>query len=173
MGPRSLAGHRGQEHPRAMATHDVLLIESRPGIAEQTARDLAAAGHRVHRCHEQGMPAFPCTALTQPGSCPLDGHVDVALLVRSRVQPRPTQAEDGVSCAIRAGIPLVEQGTSTLDPFDPWVTRRISSANEVEAALDEAVDMADGPLRRDITARIRPLLERALLSAYDATIRIQ
>src|SRR3546814_11583513 len=103
---------------------DVLLIQSRPGAARAAAESLEAAGHRVHLCHEPGEPAFPCKGLVDPSSCPLEGHIDVALLVRPRIAPRTTAVEDGVTCALRAGVPLVEQGSQVLAPYAPWVTLR-------------------------------------------------
>lgn len=156
-----------------MSTHHVLLIESRPGIAEHTAQSLTAAGHTVHRCHEPGLPAFPCTELTQPGTCPLDQGIDVALAVRKRVLPRPTPVEDGISCTIRAGVPLVEMGPGTLDPFDQWVTKRITRDDEVEDALDEAIEIGDLPLKRDIARRVASLLERAGISPEDLSVAIE
>src|SRR3546814_9180958 len=64
--------------------------------------------------HEPGEPAFPCKGLVDPSSCPLEGHIDVALLVRPRIAPRPTAVEDGVTCALRAGVPLVEDRKSVV-----------------------------------------------------------
>ena len=144
-----------------MAHHDVLLTESRRGIADEAGRALADAGHTVHRCHEPGQPAFPCSELAHPGSCPLAGHIDVALLVRSRLEPRPTQREDGAMCAIRAGVPLVEKGNGLLDPFDPWVINRVVGEDGLDEALDDAVERADGDLRRTLHLRTQPLLDKA------------
>lgn len=155
-----------------MTNLDVLLIESRPGTTDRTASLLETAGHRVHRCHEPGAPSFPCKALIHAEDCPLDAHVDVALLVRSRISPRPTAVEDGVGCAIRAGIPVVEQGSDVLDPFAPWITRRIHRDDDVVAAVEQAVEFADAPLRREVLRRIAQLLHGAGMSESDVTVRV-
>lgn len=140
---------------------DVLVLESRDGVATEAARSLEAAGHRVHRCHEPGDRGFPCRGVTEPNGCPIDGHVDVALLVRGRVTPRPTPLEDGVSCAVRAGIPIVEEGSDLLDPFDPWITDRVRADGDVAMACALAADRALDPLRESIRAKIGPLLTAA------------
>ena len=89
---------------------DILVIESHPGAAVQAARQLEAAGHHVGRCHDSDCRGFPCRGVFDPQERPLSAVPDVALLLRSRVDPRPTPLEHGVSCAIRAGFPLVEGG---------------------------------------------------------------
>src|SRR3546814_20188340 len=132
---------------------DVLLIQSRPGAARAAAESLEAAGHRVHLCHEPGEPAFPCKGLVDPSSCPLEGHIDVALLVRPRIAPRPTAVEDGVTCALRAGVPLVEPGSELLDPSGPWVTLRTHTDDAVVASCAEATQLRHDPLRPALLPR--------------------
>jgi hypothetical protein len=157
-------------HDRVMTTLDVLLLESRSGASALAARDLEAAGHRVHRCHEPGEPAFPCAALT--GACPVDDGVDVALLVRPTVAPRPAVTEEGVTCAIRAGLPIVEQGSDILDPFATWVTHRVGPNEDVVAACKAAIDISDGPLRENIGDRIAGLLDEAGVDGDDVSTRV-
>src|SRR3546814_13181207 len=77
--------------------------------------------------------------LVDPSSCPLEGHIDVALLVRPRIAPRPTAVEDGVTCALRAGVPLVEQGSEVLDPYGPWVALRTHTDADSVADCEEAI----------------------------------
>ena len=101
------------------------VLESVPAAAERAAIALRGGGHRIHRCYEPGERGFPCKGVRDPAACPLEAGVDVAVLVRPRVAPRPTALETGVSCALRAGIPLVEQGREALDPFAPWVAARV------------------------------------------------
>jgi hypothetical protein len=155
-----------------MTSLDVLLIESLPGAGALAAADLEAAGHRVHRCHEPGTPTFPCAALTEPGGCPIDSGVDLALLVRPSVAPRPGPTEEGATCAIRAGLPIVEQGSDQLDPFAAWVTHRVRHDGDVAEACEDALDIADEPLERHIRQRIAGLLQRAGLDEDDATVRL-
>lgn len=169
-GRSALPGDGCDRHDLAMTTLDVLLMESRPDAGSLAALDLEAAGHRVHRCHEPGAPAFPCAALT--GACPIDEDIDVALVVRPAVAPRPGAAEEGVTCAIRAGVPIVEQGSEVLDPFATWVTRRVRHDEDVVAACEEAVELGDEPLRAEIRQRIAGLLERAGVADDDVTTRV-
>jgi hypothetical protein len=127
-------------------TLDVLVMESHPHAADEAVAALVAAAHRVHRCHEPGGRSFPCVGLTNPGACPLDRGIDVALLVRRRIAPRPTPWEGGVSCVIRAGVPLIEEGPEILDPFEPWVTAR--SDGDVVAACSRVLEEGRSTARR-------------------------
>ena len=126
-----------------MTSLDVLLVESHPGNGARVAGALERAGHHVHRCHEPGATGFPCTEITSPGSCPLDAGVDVALLVR-RVAPHPTDLEQGVSCALRAGLPIIEDGPTILDPFEPYLTGRVAVSFHREGT-NLRIDLAGPP----------------------------
>lgn len=137
---------------------DVLLIEG-PTPSSAAADALAASGHRVHRCYGPDDPSFPCVAVTEPAACPIDRGVDVALLVRHRVNPRPTPLEGAVTCAIRAGVPIVEDGPAILDPFEPWLTARVDGS--VSRACDEAAAARFEPLRHDVAGRMAALLHAA------------
>lgn len=137
---------------------DILIMESHRGAASLAEEALVAAGHSVHRCHAADDRGFPCVGLTRPDACPMDHGIDVALLVRPHVQPRPTPLEDGVSCALRAGVPLVEDGPDVLDPYDPWVAERIATELDIVAACNRAAERALDPLRAGILDRIGPLV---------------
>jgi hypothetical protein len=140
---------------------DVLLIESHPGSGDADADQLAAVGHRIHRCfptpHEQHgtrvalRDRYLCTAVTT-GSCPLDVGIDVALLVRHRIATRPAASEAAVSCALRAGVPVVEHGPDLLDPYEPWLSGRVTddTAAACEAAAAESFDSLGDEIRRRI-----------------------
>ena len=108
--------------------------------------------------------------MTDPAACPISRGANVALLVRTRVTPRPTPLEDGVSCALRAGVPLVEDGPDILDPFEPWLTAR--SAGDVVAACTAAAQRGLEPLRRDIATRIANLLHAAGIEPESVECRI-
>jgi hypothetical protein len=151
---------------------NVLVVQTHPHAADLAVEALEAAGHRVHRCHEEEATRFPCRGALDASACPLDAPVDVAFVARLRIQPHPTELEVGVTCAIRAGLPIVEQGTDLLDPFAPFVTTRATSAAVVPQACADAVDAGRGPLRRAIIGRISALLGAAGIaaSAVDCTI---
>lgn len=147
---------------------NVLLIETNPGVGSTDASRLELAGHRVHRCYhrldqtaEARQPTETrslCTGVTD-GTCPIDGGIDVALMVRPRLAPRPSGSEGGVSCALRSGIPVVEDGPEVLDPYDPWLAGRVG--DDPVAACEEAAEASFSPLRLDIARRIAPVLRAA------------
>ena len=86
----------------------VLLLSSDERPDDKVERELVDAGFDVHRCHEPGAAPFPCVGLAG-GSCPLDdeGGIDVAVDVRSLPWRLPTRHEMGVTCALRAHVPVV------------------------------------------------------------------
>ena len=131
----------------------VLVVESDRGTADHVITDLQGAGHQVVRCHEPGLPAFPCNALCDGGSCSLDTAegVDVVLDYRLHPYPRPTPLEDGVSCALRRHVPLVVGGTSTLNPFARWTTDVVAD----DDAVVEVCEVASGALRDRLAASVR------------------
>jgi hypothetical protein len=140
---------------------DVLLLENRPGAGEAEQSALESAGHRVHRCHPADDSGFGCVGITGDRQCPLDGPIDVTLLVRRGVSPRSTPFEDGVRCAIRRGVPIVEHGAEALDPYSPWITHRVALGESVTSACVNAADRAMDPLLVGIAERIRPVLRAA------------
>lgn len=134
---------------------DVLVVESSPGVGWEEIEALQAAGHRVHRCHEPGERGFPCRAVAGTGPCPLDTGVDVGMLVRRGIIPRATEHERAVSCLVREGVPLVEQGSDVLDPYAPFLTTRVDGEDgDVASACESAVETGYGPLRAAIWERI-------------------
>lgn len=106
----------------------VLIMESDPSAAAGLVAELQDRGHEVVRCHDPSAPAFPCNALT--GRCPLDDDpVEVAVVVREHPWPRPTALERGVTCAIRARVPLVVAGRVVLNPYEPWATEVVEGTD--------------------------------------------
>jgi len=151
---------------------NVLVAESHPGLAASAMAALEAAGHRVHRCYEPGHRWSPCAAL-QGEPCPLEGPIDVAYLRRLSMTPRPTPLEDGVRCALRRRIPVVEGGRSVLDPFEPFIDSCVEHEHDVVAAVEAAAEHRYEPLRADVLRRIGPLLQAAGLGDEDVTCRIE
>jgi hypothetical protein len=140
---------------------DVLVAESHSGAAAEAEAILRNAGHRTHRCYDPESQGFPCKGLLEPDGCPIDHGIDVALLARRRVVPTPTSLENGVICAIRAGIPVAERGTEVLDPFAPWISTRFEDTVDVVDACEQAVVEGLEPLRGQIQASV----EKALTAA--------
>jgi hypothetical protein len=137
---------------------NVMVLESHPGAADRASAALDDAGHAVHRCHDVTGRGFPCLGVSAPGECPLDGRIDVALVVRRGVTPRPTPTEDGVSCALRSGVPVVEHGTDVLDPFDGFVTARATREEDVVPACESAAQSSLDELASTITSSLQPFL---------------
>jgi hypothetical protein len=140
-------------------TFDVLVIESHPHAADDAAAALEAQGHRVHRCHDDPDHPFPCQGMTSPSQCPLDRHpVDVALVVQRGQGASPTDLEDGVRCAVRAHVPVIESGAGVHDPFSPWLYERVAPGEDIVPAVRRAADRRFDPIRELITGRIARLL---------------
>ncbi len=139
----------------------VLVLENVDGAADGAIAALEAGGHRVSRCHEPGQPAFPCSELSRPGSCPIENSpLDVALTVRSGTAA-PTCLEDGLACARRAHIPIVVAGDVIPNPFSRFTTEAVEGIAGVVEACERA---AVAPLP-DHSARATGAL-RATLDAH-------
>lgn len=151
----------------------VLVVESHRGLASVAASTLEAAGHEVHRCFGPDDSGFPCVGM-QGQPCPVEHGVDVVFLHRAGSTARPTPLEDGVLCALRAGVPVVEARarTAVVDPFgafvSAWVDPKEPAVDAVErAALGRYEDLAD-----TVLARVDPLLAHAGLGAGDVTCEV-
>ena len=150
---------------------DVLVIESRSGAAGEATRALESAGHHTVTCYRsRDRAAFPCRAVLDPADCPLDAGADVALLVRAR-NADPGPREQGASCAIRAGVPLVEAGPSVLDPYEPYLARRVES--DVVAACEATHAAELTALRQHVLDLVRPVLAAAHVLIAEVTCRIE
>lgn len=112
-----------------------LVIESDPGVAGEVDAALRAEGHEVVHCHEAGAPAFPCVGIDGP--CPVERGVAAAVLVRSAGRPAPTAYEDGVSCALRARVPLVVAAPLPSGAYDRMAAQVVTTddADVVAAAV--------------------------------------
>ncbi|MEQ1785770.1 MAG: hypothetical protein ABL966_01860 [Acidimicrobiales bacterium] len=137
---------------------DILVMEAQPHTNDDAIAALEAAGHRLHRCHDADSTGFPCRGAVDRDACPVDLDLDVALLMRRGVRPHPSPLEAGATCAIRADVPIVEIGTDLLDPFAPWIARRIANPKEAPDACAEVASEQREPLRRAIHDRIAALL---------------
>jgi hypothetical protein len=82
----------------------LLLIESAPGIAFELEDRLAEDGHTVVSCNDEF--GGPCLGVTHEADCPLNTHVDLAILSRPE-HSEPTLNEMGIVCARRHRVPIV------------------------------------------------------------------
>jgi hypothetical protein len=127
---------------------DVMLVESRSGAGDEACDALRAAGCTIHRCDapDEAGTALPCRAIDEPGACPLAIGVDVALVVRDQIDEGTAGLEPGLTCALRAGVPVVVEGSTRFDPYEHRVT----------ACSGDVVDTC----RRAVEASRRPWQER-------------
>ncbi len=113
----------------------------------------------VRRCYEPGASSGVCRAVDDRAACPLDGSIDVALAVRSGEED-PTALEAGISCALRAGVPLVTVGDEA-DPFGSREACRVADDDDAVDACEYAADAAERDLDGRIGDALLPLLDRA------------
>lgn len=120
-------------------TGRALLLSSDDESLDDVEAELVDAGFAVHRCHEPGSDAFPCIGLSG-GDCPLDiaGGVDVAIDVRSHPWPSPTAREIGVTCALRASVPVVVVGRHP-HPFEAMAMATVEPTGDLLEACDDAI----------------------------------
>jgi hypothetical protein len=116
-----------------------MLVGTLPGAIDRTEEVLESGGHEVVHCRDEHDGTFPCTALTERGSCPFEAStVDVVVTARDRAWPRPSPLEDGAICAIHRFVPLVVHGATALDPFDQWAVAETTTDAELLEAVARA-----------------------------------
>jgi hypothetical protein len=128
---------------------EVLLIESSPGVAISLQRRLARDGHEVITCNDS--QGGPCRGIESDQSCPMERHIDVAILARQR-SAAPSLNEMGSVCAMQHRVPLVTLYPG--DEFGPGVSTEIAAAvarRQVEAGYVAAVRRQLGHGVEDIT----------------------
>lgn len=163
-------GGRGRAHDLPMSESlDVLLIESHPGVGDPSAQVLVDAGHRVHRCHQSSDSGWVCVGLTDPTACPLEGHIDAAVLARTSGTTGRTEHEDGVRCAIRARVPIVQVRSGQVDgdttgTYGQWVTLN-SHERSLDAACRAAITLGHQPMVDEVLDKVMPLVRDAGLPA--------
>ena len=152
----------------------VLLVGTLPGAIDRTEEVLTGGGHEVVQCRDGHAGTFPCTALTDRGSCPFEAApVDVVVTARDRAWPRPSPLEDGAICGIHRFVPLVVHGTTALDPFDRWAVAETATEDELLEAVEHA---AAAPLPEHgavATRTMRELLAGHGVSAEGSAVEVR
>lgn len=121
----------------------VLVVGTDDWAIDQAATELEHRGFAVLRCHEPGQPAFPCNALIEGRSCPLDVGFGVVADVRARPLTNLSQPEFGVVCALHHGHPLVVAGLSQEIPLGPWAARKVTEGKDLATTCEEVLAGAD------------------------------
>lgn len=133
----------------------VLVVGTDDWAIEQAVTDLEAGGCQVLRCHEPGQPAFPCNALVEGRTCPLDVGFDVVADMRARTSGGLTQSEFGVVCALHHGKSLVLAGIAPDVPLGPWAARTVAHGGSLveacEAVATENKSASAEPVARGVS----------------------
>jgi hypothetical protein len=133
-----------------MGAMRLLLIESEPGNATAIQTELVAGGHEVVSCADDA--GGPCRGAADHGDCPMQHHVDLAIVAREAGSPRML-AEMGSVCATMHRVPLVEVDPSGVDDDLPSVAvAHALASRRVEAAYATAVrnELGDVPAIVDV-----------------------
>jgi hypothetical protein len=137
MGTRRATVDDGTTPPEGRGSPRVLVVGTDDWAIEQSAAALEEGGFGVLRCHEPGAPAFPCNALIEGRTCPLDVGFDVVATVRARPLDTMAPGELGVVCALRHGIPLVAAGVAPDRLFGPWAAITVEQGGELVGACEK------------------------------------
>lgn len=123
---------------------NVLVMESDPHAADGAAAALRAAGHQVATCFEPGLGDQMCRAMLAGDRCPFDDGdgVHVALVVREHPWPTSRPRERGVTCALRADVPVVVAGLLALDPYERWEAASVEGVVGVVETCEAATAAA-------------------------------
>jgi len=127
----------------------VLVVGTHDWAIEQAAASLEEAGCSVLRCHEPGQPSFPCNALIEGRTCPLDAGFDGVATVRARPLGSLAQSEFGVTCGLHHGMPLVVAGVAPERPLGPWATETVRQGDDLATACIRAARKTESELVSD------------------------
>lgn len=117
----------------------VLLVESTPGNAVEVREWLESEGHAALTCFESPV-TFGCRGVGRHEDCPLEGTVDVAMLVRDLDGHGHTLTEMGAVCAMRHRVPVVEITEPHHNHLD--ATMRTALAGSADPTLVDGYERA-------------------------------
>ncbi|MGH9039462.1 MAG: hypothetical protein ACRDZ3_04455 [Acidimicrobiia bacterium] len=131
--------------PAVEPRRPVLVVGTDDWAAEQAVVFLEEAGHETLTCHPLGEPAFPCNALVEGRTCPLDVGFDVVVTVRARPLESPSPGELGAVCGLHAGASLVVAGMTRRNPFGRWASVVVDGGDVVGSVEQALEDRDDAP----------------------------
>jgi hypothetical protein len=118
----------------------ILLIESSPGVSQSVVASLQGAGHEVQRCFDD--PTEPlCRGALHAEDCPLEHHVDAAVVVHDESTRTPSLFEMAGVCAVRHRVPLVSALSGEGDPFAMVATP--ASTDDLVAVVERVAHEPD------------------------------
>lgn len=129
----------------------VLVVGTHDWAIEQAASAIESGGCSVLRCHEPGQPSFPCNALIEGRTCPLDAGFDVVVTARARPLGSLAQSEFGVICALHHGMPLVVAGVAPERPLGPWAAEQVAQGDDLASACERAARKVEPELAGEPT----------------------
>jgi len=121
----------------------LLVLESEPGLARNVTTALTGAGHQVATCTDADSDS-PCRSIDQPSGCPLDHHIDAAVVVRP-LGAADSLREMGAVCAERRRVPVVRVEPTNVDLERTLRAAAAAGKDRTEAACAAAVRGALAP----------------------------
>jgi hypothetical protein len=150
----------------------LLLLESVPGNAAAIESELLAGGHEVVTCHDGH--GGPCRGAEHHHDCPLEQHVDLAIVTRER-NAEHLLSEMGSVCAGRHRVPVVEVDPSnTADDLPDLAVATALGARRVEAGYAQAVrqQFPDMPALVDVRREATRVVVTVQIPADVATVAV-
>ena len=139
-----------------------LVVEGFPGSGSVAVEALESAGHTATTCFEGNGPPFPCTGVAG-GPCPLDdGTVSVVVATRDAPVPCLLPREVGLTCALRARLPVVLAGQRSWHPVDAFADAIVPLEGRAIVGACEAVVSGRSPAHE---AAANAVLDGTLMSA--------
>ena len=131
---RAATDESGASEPSA-----VLVVGTDDWGIQQAVDHLEGAGIPTRTCHPFGEPSFPCNALVEGRTCPLDAGFDLVVTIRARPDALPAPGELGVICALHAHVGLITAGIAGRNPFAPWARRAVGRADDLAAVVHDVL----------------------------------
>ncbi|MGH8992513.1 MAG: hypothetical protein ACRDYV_01125 [Acidimicrobiia bacterium] len=145
-----MSRHHQLDEAQLSEPTSVLVVGTDDWAVEQVSATLSEAGCQILTCHPPGEPVFPCNALVEGRTCPLDAGFSVVVTVRARPVDQPIPGELGVICGLHAGAPLVIAGMSARNPFLPWAARSVGPGESLPAVVVGVAASARVPAAADV-----------------------
>ncbi len=115
-----------------MVVMNLLVVESRTGIATEMIERLQQAEHEVVMCADAQSDG-PCRSVRTPADCPLNSHVDLCVVVRA-CDESDSLLEMGAVCAERHRTAVVRVDPANVPDVDLFVRRAAAAGRDIAEA---------------------------------------